>query len=146
MRPLFLILLFFASLARGQRVAYAAVANQDCVPVSAQIVVWVWVENPYSTWSTNLVMPGKTALWVPIPAAGYNADGSPNWRIWVNGVLNPVATGVAVGSPCSGGVVRTNSVGFVRVLAVLYRDWETDRKSTRLNSSHSRASRMPSSA
>ena len=28
----------------------------------------------------------------------------------------------------------------------IYRDWETDRKSTRLNSSHSRASRMPSSA
>ena len=28
----------------------------------------------------------------------------------------------------------------------MYRDWETDRKSTRLNSSHSRASRMPSSA
>ena len=27
-----------------------------------------------------------------------------------------------------------------------YRDWETDRKSTRLNSSHSRASRMPSSS
>ena len=30
--------------------------------------------------------------------------------------------------------------------ALRYRDWETDRKSTRLNSSHSRASRMPSSA
>ena len=30
--------------------------------------------------------------------------------------------------------------------ATAYRDWETDRKSTRLNSSHSRASRMPSSA
>ena len=30
--------------------------------------------------------------------------------------------------------------------ATRYRDWETDRKSTRLNSSHSRASRMPSSA
>ena len=30
--------------------------------------------------------------------------------------------------------------------AFAYRDWETDRKSTRLNSSHSRASRMPSSA
>ena len=27
-----------------------------------------------------------------------------------------------------------------------YRDWETDRKSTRLNSSHSGESRMPSSA
>ena len=30
--------------------------------------------------------------------------------------------------------------------SVHYRDWETDRKSTRLNSSHSAKSRMPSSA
>ena len=29
---------------------------------------------------------------------------------------------------------------------IMYRDWETDRKSTRLNSSHSAKSRMPSSA
>ena len=29
---------------------------------------------------------------------------------------------------------------------LIYRDWETDRKSTRLNSSHSAKSRMPSSA
>ena len=28
----------------------------------------------------------------------------------------------------------------------VYRDWETDRKSTRLNSSHSGETRMPSSA
>ena len=31
-------------------------------------------------------------------------------------------------------------------VSVLYRDWETDRKSTRLNSSHITRSRMPSSA
>ena len=31
-------------------------------------------------------------------------------------------------------------------MEVQYRDWETDRKSTRLNSSHSAKSRMPSSA
>ena len=31
-------------------------------------------------------------------------------------------------------------------LYTLYRDWETDRKSTRLNSSHEIPSRMPSSA
>ena len=30
--------------------------------------------------------------------------------------------------------------------SIFYRDWETDRKSTRLNSSHSAKSRMPSSA
>ena len=34
----------------------------------------------------------------------------------------------------------------ISVSLLVYRDWETDRKSTRLNSSHSRASRMPSSA
>ena len=32
------------------------------------------------------------------------------------------------------------------MLGIGYRDWETDRKSTRLNSSHSAKSRMPSSA
>ena len=35
---------------------------------------------------------------------------------------------------------------YFEVLMEGYRDWETDRKSTRLNSSHYRASRMPSSA
>ena len=34
----------------------------------------------------------------------------------------------------------------VYVCDVCYRDWETDRKSTRLNSSHRSLSRMPSSA
>ena len=34
----------------------------------------------------------------------------------------------------------------LRSIGGSYRDWETDRKSTRLNSSHSGESRMPSSA
>ena len=42
---------------------------------------------------------------------------------------------------CSVDVLITDNYGYVR-----YRDWETDRKSTRLNSSHSAKSRMPSSA
>ena len=32
------------------------------------------------------------------------------------------------------------------LISTAYRDWETDRKSTRLNSSHLKLSRMPSSA
>ena len=36
--------------------------------------------------------------------------------------------------------------GMMRAVLHGYRDWETDRKSTRLNSSHSAKSRMPSSA
>ena len=44
-----------------------------------------------------------------------------------------------------------DGLNFHRVIAGFmaqsgYRDWETDRKSTRLNSSHSGESRMPSSA
>ena len=34
----------------------------------------------------------------------------------------------------------------ITVFEAYYRDWETDRKSTRLNSSHEIPSRMPSSA
>ena len=37
-------------------------------------------------------------------------------------------------------------IGIHNKIGELYRDWETDRKSTRLNSSHSGESRMPSSA
>ena len=40
--------------------------------------------------------------------------------------------------------LHNNIVSIVK--AIVYRDWETDRKSTRLNSSHSAKSRMPSSA
>ena len=49
-------------------------------------------------------------------------------------------------------VIISALISFVRpdpynpLVQILYRDWETDRKSTRLNSSHSAKSRMPSSA
>ena len=42
------------------------------------------------------------------------------------------------------GTLRGHGIGAMR--STFYRDWETDRKSTRLNSSHSAKSRMPSSA
>ena len=50
-----------------------------------------------------------------------------------------------------GGIRPAQSYDKISNVAVIsvngaYRDWETDRKSTRLNSSHSAKSRMPSSA
>ena len=42
--------------------------------------------------------------------------------------------------------LHRNSVFVTITIAPAYRDWETDRKSTRLNSSHRSLSRMPSSA
>ena len=44
-----------------------------------------------------------------------------------------------------GAELIVSPVGFPTTIAP-YRDWETDRKSTRLNSSHLKLSRMPSSA
>ena len=43
-------------------------------------------------------------------------------------------------------IVRDAAKGKKQEQEQAYRDWETDRKSTRLNSSHSAKSRMPSSA
>ena len=43
-------------------------------------------------------------------------------------------------------IIAALSLIFVTGDLFFYRDWETDRKSTRLNSSHSGESRMPSSA
>ena len=48
-------------------------------------------------------------------------------------------------APATGSLTSYNQQGFYTKVG-RYRDWETDRKSTRLNSSHSAKSRMPSSA
>ena len=42
--------------------------------------------------------------------------------------------------------ISTHMPIYVALAGAEYRDWETDRKSTRLNSSHEIPSRMPSSA
>ena len=41
---------------------------------------------------------------------------------------------------------KLDDIGLILHSGGTYRDWETDRKSTRLNSSHLKLSRMPSSA
>ena len=54
-----------------------------------------------------------------------------------------IGSGTAV--PIVGAIVGFE-VDYTNLNKVGYRDWETDRKSTRLNSSHLKLSRMPSSA
>ena len=60
---------------------------------------------------------------------------------------NPQCLDISVCDPYSG-MTTTISLPdyFRRLYYPAYRDWETDRKSTRLNSSHITRSRMPSSA
>ena len=43
-------------------------------------------------------------------------------------------------------ITTLNALNVITNIMMSYRDWETDRKSTRLNSSHLKLSRMPSSA
>ena len=45
-----------------------------------------------------------------------------------------------------GGLFSSGGSHYAARKQLQYRDWETDRKSTRLNSSHRSLSRMPSSA
>ena len=52
---------------------------------------------------------------------------------------NKIITGIGM-------LIEQALVGFELWFKTRYRDWETDRKSTRLNSSHEIPSRMPSSA
>ena len=49
-------------------------------------------------------------------------------------------------APELSGIIDIENTASLVVDKRRYRDWETDRKSTRLNSSHSAKSRMPSSA
>ena len=60
--------------------------------------------------------------------------------------LNPMLTGKYGGSSTPPGAMPVMGNSAAAADACKYRDWETDRKSTRLNSSHSAKSRMPSSA
>ena len=66
-------------------------------------------------------------MWSHIKLAGIKDDETPWCAAFVGSCLEEV------------GIQSTRS-------AASYRDWETDRKSTRLNSSHRSLSRMPSSA
>ena len=64
----------------------------------------------------------------------------------VTGCGLPVETGVFSDAPPEEYVVITPLADTYELHADNLPEFETDRKSTRLNSSHSRASRMPSSA
>ena len=55
----------------------------------------------------------------------------------------PSIKAIGVGDLSAGCKFTASTYGMINGM---YRDWETDRKSTRLNSSHSAKSRMPSSA
>ena len=77
------------------------------------------------------MLPDPTASNIGEVGAIYNSD-TMLQNAFLGAIVNKVASTI----------IETKS--FQNPL--VYRDWETDRKSTRLNSSHSAKSRMPSSA
>ena len=75
----------------------------------------------------------------PLPTAQPFANQIQPWQHDLNSAIQG-QTYAALGLDSTGAYQPTGAT------AGWYRDWETDRKSTRLNSSHSAKSRMPSSA
>ena len=72
---------------------------------------------------------------------GENQNGSAELSTFINDLIN------SQNEKLGGMLLKTyDSDIFNNWVKTDYRDWETDRKSTRLNSSHSAKSRMPSSA
>ena len=63
--------------------------------------------------------------------------------------LDKIVVSMGVGAATQNKAILDNAVKDMEQITgrkPIYRDWETDRKSTRLNSSHITRSRMPSSA
>ena len=91
-----------------------------------------------STQSQNGMYLVKSGAWVRTDDANTATE------------LTNAVVSVLEGTANSGATFRqiTTSItlGSSNIVWQTYRDWETDRKSTRLNSSHSAKSRMPSSA
>ena len=75
------------------------------------------VDNPIGA----IVSVGSMALGVP-----------PVWA----GALGGAANAASTGGNILEGALTGGAMGYVGVKVGVYRDWETDRKSTRLNSSH----------
>ena len=74
------------------------------------------------------------------------ANDSSLQREMATNVANSTPAGRLEGGSGSGGYLNLSVPRPVSEFLGGYRDWETDRKSTRLNSSHLKLSRMPSSA
>ena len=70
---------------------------------------------------------------------------TPNWLMRLFGKKEWEKTYVSIGRGCCYDIEMGYGFDFTDIDG-RYRDWETDRKSTRLNSSHRSLSRMPSSA
>ena len=101
--------------------------------------IWTRVNNP--NYFFNLTTDADEAPMLPGAAALYKErlaqlqKGHPSERCVGHGVTDYATL------PAPRRFIQTP-----QVIAVLYESYNQDRKSTRLNSSHSRASRMPSSA
>ena len=104
------------------------------------------ISGEYLNWDTS----SKT-LYVLCPGSIMKIEYGNVYQKTATGTLLSRGTGIATTSKFdrkTGSFInlRNTSENPTYVPGAEYRDWETDRKSTRLNSSHLKLSRMPSSA
>ena len=113
---------------------------------------WGDILNEYLAVSHNSdgsIKPGAISPMLVTGATGPVGATGPQGTAGDMGATGPAGPQGATGAGATGATGATGDSGTSRVWFYEggdYRDWETDRKSTRLNSSHSAKSRMPSSA
>ena len=110
-----------------------------------QVIMCVYHSVPMLDWNLTGQAPQLTVTSVSdFPQPAFDRLGMqavPAYNLQNNPGRGPSGSSVIVNNANS-----SSSDRYLNVNSDLYRDWETDRKSTRLNSSHSGESRMPSSA
>ena len=122
------------------RTIYAGMATKGALGIceSGEWKDWIFWKHPDGQWVSLCKLSERSA---PSPAAGFAPEGwklvpiDPTGYMLLKGSYQFNETPIEMGTS-----VMSNRI------YKKYRDWETDRKSTRLNSSHSAKSRMPSSA
>ena len=103
------------------------------------------LEIPYKDWLTKVPLLLEAKYLPKFISNLYKSTGVPVAREAVNDFLGQKAA-PDMWEEVVNRWVQNNAGKKVKIIKECYRDWETDRKSTRLNSSHSGESRMPSSA
>ena len=107
-------------------------------------VVYIYGKGVNFEFDGANISDGPSLIGDPEAIQGYTESGGNIYLIQADGVVL-VSSGGGFSSHATDIFIEP-IYSFATFSGTAYRDWETDRKSTRLNSSHSAKSRMPSSA
>ena len=141
LRILVVLMLFALVVASAFGVSFSNL-QIEAIAQEGSAAVQSIMEKKHATAVTVILADANGIIWQGAYGEMEHSKGIPPTKDTLFGIcsVSKTFTAVAVMKLVDRGMVSLDEP------VVTYRDWETDRKSTRLNSSHSGESRMPSSA